>query len=378
MLYRKLGKTGEEVSILGFGCMRLQILDNDFAKINEAESIKQIRYAIDNGVNYIDTAYPYHGGMSELLVGKALKDGYREKIKLATKLPSWLVEKREDFDKYLDEQLQKLQTEYIDFYLIHSLNRERWDSILKYGLFDFISGAKADGRIKHIGFSFHDELPVFKEIVDAYDWEFCQIQYNFLDENYQAGTEGLEYAAKKGLGIIVMEPLRGGALSKNIPKDIEDIWNSASVKKSPSQWALRFVWDKPEVGIILSGMNEIFQIKENIEEASIAYPSSLGSEEKETIQKVKGIYVSRMKVNCTRCRYCMPCPFGVNIPGCFQFYNNSSMFQDVNFSKSQYNIFVPADGHASKCQKCGACEEACPQNIPIRVMLDDVVNTFGS
>ena len=377
MLYRKLGKTGEEVSILGFGCMRFQILDKDYGKINEEEAIKQLRYAIDNGVNYIDTAYPYHNGNSEIVVGKALLDSYREKVKLATKLPTWAITCREDMDKYLNEQLEKLQTNYIDFYLIHSLNTARWENALKHGLFDFIEKSLADGRIKHIGFSFHDELPVFKEIIDAYDWEFCQIQYNFMDENYQAGTEGLEYAAQKGIGIVIMEPLRGGSLAKNIPDDIQQMWDSAKVKRSAAGWALRFLWNRPDIGVVLSGMNEMSQIEENIKEASVAYPNSLSQEEVDLIDKVKNIYISRTAINCTKCRYCMPCPFGVNIPGVFNFYNNASMFQDKKFAKGQYYTFVQEGSRAKDCKKCGKCEKVCPQNLPIREYMDKVMEEFG-
>ena len=377
MLYRKLGKTGEEVSILGFGCMRFQVLDKDNGKIDEKEAIKQVRYAIDNGINYIDTAYPYHNGQSEIVVGKALLDGYREKIKLATKLPTWAINSREDMDKYLNEQLEKLQTDYIDFYLIHSLNVQRWENCLKHGLFDFIEKALADGRIKHIGFSFHDELPLFKEIIDAYDWEFCQIQYNFMDENYQAGTEGLEYAAKKGIGVVIMEPLRGGSLAKNIPDDIQDLWNNAKVKKSAAGWALRFLWNRPDIGTVLSGMNEMSQIDENIKEATIAHPNSLTQEEVDLIDKVKNIYIARTAVNCTKCRYCMPCPFGVNIPAVFNFYNNASIYQDPKFSKGQYFVFVQEGTRAKDCKKCGKCEVVCPQNLPIKEYMDKIVEYFG-
>ena len=377
MQYRKFGNTGEELSILGYGCMRLPVLDGDDAQINEEEAIRQIRYGIDQGINYIDTAYPYHGGNSEALVGKALADGYREKVKLATKLPSWSVRSREDMDKYLDRQLERLNTDYIDFYLLHALNAQRWENYLKHDVFDFIKKAKEDGRIKHIGFSFHDELPVFKKIVDAYDWDFCMIQYNFMDENYQAGTEGLKYASAKGMGVAIMEPLRGGYLAKNVPEDIMKIWDQAEENRSPAQWAMRFLWDQPEVGLVLSGMNEISYIEENVEEAGKAHPQSLTKNEIGLIDQVKEIYKSRMAVDCTNCQYCMPCPVGVDIPGCFGFLNTGTMFEDMKYAKGQYKTFMTGDKKASTCIECGACEEKCPQHIQIREMLKKVVEEFG-
>lgn len=378
MLYRKFGKTDEEVSILGFGCMRLPVIDNNSAKIDEKEAIKQIRYAIDNGVNYIDTAYPYHEGASEPLVGKALKDGYRERVKLATKLPSWLIESREDMDKYLNEQLERLQTDHIDFYLLHALNKECWEILKKHNVFDFLDKAIKDGRIKYAGFSFHDELPLFKEIIDAYDWNFCQIQYNFIDENYQAGTEGLKYASQKGLAVVIMEPLRGGKLATVVPEDVKAIWNKAHIKRSPAQWAFRFLWNYPGITVVLSGMGEIDHIKENIKESNNGYANSLTKREIELIDKVREIYINRIKVDCTSCRYCMPCPFGVNIPENFKYLNLASIYDNVKEQKKSYNSYLNKNEKASNCRKCGKCEEACPQNIEIRKMLEEVVKTFES
>jgi uncharacterized protein len=378
MLYRKFGKTNEMVSILGFGCMRLPLIPGgDATQIDEEQSIKLVRYAIDQGVNYIDTAYPYHGtgmgsgGQSEPFVAKALKNGYREKVKLATKLPSWLIKTREDMDHYLNEQLKRLDTDYIDFYLVHSLNAAVWPKLKELGINEFLDQAIKDGRIKHAGFSFHDKADLFKEIVDYYDWSFCQIQYNYLDENFQAGTEGLEYAAKKGLGITIMEPLRGGKLAGNLPEAARDVFGQADIKRTPADWALRWVWDHPEVSVVLSGMNTMDQVTENLKTASEAEASSLTGKETEIIDRVKAIYKERIKVNCTACSYCMPCPKGVNIPGCFAAYNNYHIFGE----KDGYAWVAPAQ-RASNCVECGKCETHCPQGIQIRQELKNVRAVF--
>ncbi|MBU3177520.1 aldo/keto reductase [Clostridium estertheticum] len=379
MLYRKFGKTNEMVSALGFGCMRLPILPGgDQSKIDEEKSIKLVRFAIDEGVNYIDTAYPYHGtgmgsgGASEPFVAKVLKDGYREKVKLATKLPSWLIKTREDMDKYLNEQLERLETDSIDFYLVHALNVDSWATLKKLGISEFLNSAIKDGRIKYAGFSFHDKLPIFKEIVDYYDWSFCQIQYNYLDENFQAGTEGLEYASKKGLGITIMEPLRGGKLAANLPKEAINVFDKADVKRTPVDWALSWVWNHSEVSVILSGMNEMNQIVENIKTASEVKVNSLTDEELKIVSKVKTVIEEKVKVSCTACEYCMPCPAGVNIPKNFTFYNNHFMFdKDENYSLS-----VPNKEKASNCVECGKCETHCPQGISIRKELKNVKELF--
>ncbi len=381
MLYRKFGKTNEMVSALGFGCMRLPIIGNDPTNIDEEKAINMVRYAIDAGVNYVDTAYPYHGtgfthgGASELFVAKALKDGYRQRVKLATKLPSWLIKTRADMDKYLNEQLERLETDTIDFYLVHSLNENVWPVLKENGITEFLEQAIKDGRIKYAGFSFHDQIGLFKEIVDYYDWSFCQIQYNYLDEKYQAGKEGLEYAAQKGLGITIMEPLRGGNIV-NLPQDAREMIEQADVKRTPAEWALRWVWNHPEVSVVLSGMTTMDQVTENIKVAQEAEANSLTWKELEIINAVKNLFEQRIKVNCTGCAYCMPCPAGINIPGCFSTYNDHWVFDATPAAKKTYEIRSKLASPASKCVECGKCESHCPQGIPIREELKNVKELF--
>lgn len=382
VLYRKYGKTNEQVSVLGFGCMRLPVIDGKPTQIDEDLAIKMIRHAIDAGVNYIDTAYPYHGtgmasgGASEPFVAKALQDGYRERVKLATKLPSWLIKSRADMDKYLNEQLERLQTDTIDFYLVHTLGSHTWPILKEAGITEFLDQAMKDGRIKHAGFSFHERIGLFKEIVDYYNWSFCQIQYNYLDENYQAGKEGLEYAAKKGMGVAIMEPLRGGKLAENLPKAALTLFDQSKIKRTPAEWGLRWIWNHPEVSVVLSGMSTMDQVTENIEVAQAGQANSLTTTELEIVNQVKKLFQDRIKVNCTACAYCMPCPSGVNIPGCFTIYNDYWLLggtpENRDRFKFTYNFRLGAAAHASNCIKCGQCEGHCPQNILIRHELDNV------
>lgn len=375
MKYREFGKTGEKISILGFGCMRFPQIDG---KIDEEKTIEMVRYAIDNGVNYIDTAYPYHNGESEIVVGKILKDGYRERVNLATKLPSWEINSREDMDKYFNEQLKKLQTEQIDFYLIHALDKGLWENLVENNIFDFLNEIKKSKKVRYVGFSFHDKYEVFKEIIDSYDWDFTQIQYNYLDEEYQAGTKGLEYASKKDMGVIIMEPLRGGKLANNLPNDILEIINKSDSKKSPAQWAFKFLYNKPEIGIVLSGMSNMEQVIDNIRicnEDGIA--DSMNLENEKVIEALRDTLKSKIKINCTDCKYCMPCPNGVNIPACFECLNNSSMFNDIEGIKNNmYRYLIEQNTDASKCIKCGKCEKSCPQHIDIINKLKKVKETF--
>ena len=377
MLYRKMPKNGDELSILGFGCMRLPMKEG-FA-IDEERAMVQIRSAIDRGVNYIDTAWPYHNGQSEPFVGRALAGGYREKVKLATKLPSWLIEKREDMDTFLDAQREKLRTDHIDYYLVHALVGDLWDSVEKLGVAEFLDKAKADGRIRNAGFSFHGAGSDFNRIVDGYNWDFCQIQYNFLDEMNQAGTAGLEYAASKGLGVVIMEPLRGGNLTKTVPPAVQKIWDEAPVKRTPAEWALRWVWNHPEVTVVLSGMNDETHIRENLNIADEALPNSLTKAELGLVKNVEKKYRELMKVGCTGCRYCMPCPSGVNIPLCFEELNNIAMVEKPDEEKFMYAarlggaVGLGTPEFASLCVQCRECVDKCPQHIDIPAVLESVV-----
>ena len=335
MQYRTLGRLDWRPSALGFGAMRLPTIGGDAAQIDEPAATRMIHYAIDHGVNYIDTAYPYHRGSSEMLLGRVLKDGYRKRVKLATKMPCWLVKEREDFDRYLDEQLARLQTGKVDFYLLHGLNSTRWLAMRDLGVLDWAERAIAAGRISYLGFSFHDTYETFQEIVDAYDgWAFCQIQYNYLDENHQAGTRGLEYAADRGLGVVVMEPLRGGLLAgnagqrqgKGLPPSIQAFWDSAPVRRGPAEWALQWLWQKPSVSLVLSCMSTLAQLEENIASANRSGPGLLTGDELALVGQVCDQYRRLTPIPCTDCKYCQPCPNGVNIPAVFGIYNDAMMF----------------------------------------------------
>ncbi|MBC8059648.1 MAG: aldo/keto reductase [Clostridiaceae bacterium] len=369
MQYRKFGKTNIEVSTLGFGCMRFPCIPD--GNINEEEAIKQLRTAIDNGVNYLDTAYVYHNGKSEVVLGKALKDGYREKVYIADKLPTWSAHVYEDFEKLLDKQLERLQVEFIDFYLIHALNKGSFEKVKDLGIYKFIDKALMDGKIKHIGFSFHDNIETFKTIVDDYNWEFCQIQLNYMDEFNQAGLEGLYYAAAKDLAVIIMEPLLGGKLANIPPEPIKELWDLSEKKRTPAEWALTWLWDKPEVTVILSGMNSMEQLTENINIAGTIKPNSLSKEEKELINKVKIKYTELTKVGCTGCNYCVDCPKGINIPNIFSIYNEAYMYNALNTCSTHYTNSIKKENNASACIECKKCEKICPQVLNITQHLKD-------
>ena len=372
-------KNGDKLSALGFGTMRLP---QKSLKIDEDRAISQIRYAIDNGVNYLDTAFPYHAGESEKLLGKALQEGYREKVKVATKLSHFMINKPEDMNKFLNLQLAKLQTDHIDYYLLHSLDAEAWSKLQNFNVLNFLKKAQADGKIVNLGFSFHGSRSTFKEIIDANDWTMGQIQYNFLDENLQAGTEGLRYAASKRLAVMVMEPLRGGALAGKLPKEVKQIYDKAQIGRTAAEWGLRWVWNHPEVTVVLSGMNDEKQVQENIKTCETAKPNSLSQQDLDVISNVAGCYRRLMKVPCTGCSYCMPCPNGVNIPANFNMYNQYHMFGNKIYTRGFYAVMLMGlmngkQADASLCKNCGACAKKCPQHIAIPDELKAVKSNLG-
>ncbi|MDW7661113.1 MAG: aldo/keto reductase [Bacillota bacterium] len=367
MKYRVNPKNGDKLSILGFGCMR-------FSK-DENEVERQIIYAIENGVNYFDTAYMYPN--SEVILGRVLAKGYRDKVKIATKLPPFMVKKYEDLDKIFYEELRRLQTDRIDYYFMHMLTDVKiWNRLVGLGIVEWIEEKKQKGEIINIGFSYHGGREEFKRLVDSYDWEFCMIQYNYLDENNQAGRSGLEYAHSKGLPVMIMEPLRGGKLVTNLPKEVFKIWDNAYIKRSPAEWAFRWIWNHPEVTVVLSGMNSQEMVEENIRVADSSEANAFTDTDFKLFSDVKSILDEKIKVPCTGCNYCMPCPFGVDIPTCFSTYNDREIegkFSAIGKYIMQTSLKSEAS-NASLCTQCGACEVHCPQKIAIREELRNVTN----
>ena len=376
MKYRRFGKLDWKVSALGFGCMRLPIKDGDSANIDEPEATRMLHYAIERGVNYLDTAYPYHGGNSELFLGRALKSGYHEKVRLATKLPCWKVETAEDFDRFLNEQLQKLQTDHIDFYLLHGLNQDRWHKMRDLSVLTSAEKAIADGHIRYLGFSFHDKFAVFQEIIDAHNWTFCQIQYNYMDIENQAGTKGLQYAASKGLAVVIMEPLLGGKLV-DPPAPIQEIWNTAAPKRLPADWGLQWLWNQPEVSVVLSGMSTMEQVVQNVASAAVSRVNVLTADELALFDRVRTKYNELSPIPCTKCEYCLPCPNGVAIPRVFAAYNEGMMYDKPDVMRRWYKQWIPAENQASACIQCLECEDKCPQKIPISEWMPVVQQVLG-
>ncbi len=377
MKYRRLGKRIDfDVSVLGFGCMRLPILDDDSTKIDEPKATEMLRHAVDAGVNYIDTAYPYHGGNSEKWLGRALTDGYAEKAKVATKLPTWEVKTTDDFDRLLNEQLQRLQTDRVDVYLLHNIHEVNWPVLRDLGVTDWLDRAVADGRIGHPGFSFHGEYPIFTEIIDAYAWHCCQVQYNYMNRKVQAGTAGVQYAAARGIGVIVMEPLLGGCLV-DPPAEVQAIWDERPAV-SPVDTALQWVWNQPEVATALSGMTTMDHVVENLASADRAEAGGMSEADLDRIDRVCQAYDNFHVIGCTRCGYCMPCPAGVQIPVNFQLYNDTILFGGTHKQLNQ-NLYNQMDNAATAagCTGCRACEESCPQSIVISEELVKVREAFS-
>ena len=369
MQYRQFGKLDWKVSALGFGAMRLPTLGNEMTSpVNEPEAIKMIRYAIDNGINYLDTGYSYHEGNSEKVVGKALQDGYREKIRLATKLPVHMIQKPEEIDPVFNEQLERLKTNKINYYLLHGMNRNSWQKAKDWRVIPWAESKMAAGQIDYLGFSFHDDFEVFKEIIDYYDkWTLCQIQYNYVDVNNQAGRQGVEYAASKGLAIVVMEPLRGGMITKTPPEKVAKVWETDPHKRSLAERGLLWVWNQPEVSLALSGMSTMEQVIENLAIADRSGPDQLTRQELARYDQVREIYQSLTPIPCTKCRYCAPCPNGVDIPGIFELYNDVTVYDEPRLAKIRYRSprGIKPENCADQCIECGTCVEKCPQKIDI-------------
>ena len=368
MQYRK-DKYGNELSVLGFGCMRFT---QKGGRIDIEKAERELMAAYEGGVNYFDTAYIYGG--SEAALGQIFeRNGIRDKIHIATKLPQYMVKSLKDLDKYFDEQLKRLRTDYIDYYLMHMLNDDKsWARLCSLGIEDWIARQKASGRIRQIGFSYHGNSDVFCRLIDAYDWDFCQIQYNYLDEHAQAGRTGLQYAASKGIPVIIMEPLRGGKLVANLPEKARQLFsaynNKHGLKRSPAGWGFGWLWNQPEVTVVLSGMNSLAMVKENVKNASAALAGSFGKEEEALLAGVVREIRAVEKVGCTGCRYCMPCPKKVDIPGTFAAYNRRYIDGFMAAEKEYMMCTIMRKEHtsASNCVGCGKCEKACPQGLPIR------------
>lgn len=365
MKYRKFGKLDWETSILGFGIMRLPHTEGNYSMILQEEASAMLHHAIDSGVNYLDTAWNYHDGESEKFLGRALKGGYRDKVRIASKLPSWKIEKTDDFDIFFDEQMERLQTDHLDFYLLHALQRDWWDKVKGFGFLDWAEKKMADGAIGHIGFSFHDRFPLLKRIIDEYDgWTLALLMYNYMDIDYQAGRDGIQYAADNGLAVVVMEPLRGGLLAKEPPVDVKRLFDNAAVQRTPADWAFQWLWDQKEITAVISGMSTMEQLRQNIASACASGLKSMSAGEHELLNKIRETYRKKALIPCTSCQYCMPCPQGVAIPWVFEYYNLSAIYEDLKTAQAYY-AFLGEKNNAALCTGCGECLEKCPQKIEI-------------
>lgn len=367
MEYLEFGKTGMQVSRFGLGCMRFPS--------DEKEAVEMVRYAIDNGVNYIDTAFIYKE--SERITGKALKDGYRNKTYIATKSPIWNIEKHEDFEKYLDEELIRLGTDHVDVYLLHNMNHGNWEKVKRFDGLTFLDKMVQKGKINHKGFSIHNTLKAFKEIVDAYNWEMFQIQLNILDEKQQVGVEGLKYGAAKGLAAVIMEPLRGGSILNVIPEEVHDLVKQYPEKRPLVEWCFRWLYNMPEVSVVLSGTNTLQQLKDNLKIFEHSAPNVMSEEDINFISKIREAYEAKKAIGCTGCKYCMPCPKGVEIPEIFKLYNSQKLMESHVIDKAVYQSnLVPSGSGAGQCVSCGICEKHCPQNLKIPELLRNVHEEF--
>lgn len=371
MEYREMKNSGIKPSLLGFGCMRFPLLEN--GKIDRIKAEEMMDVAIKAGVTYIDTAYPYHEQESELFVGEVLKKYPRDSYYLATKFSLWYVETREDVSKMFENQLSRLQVDYFDFYLIHSLSRELWDKALKLGVLDYLIEMKKSGKIRQLGFSFHDEFPVFEEIIRYHDWDFCQIQLNYIDTDIQAGMKGVHLAEELGIPLVIMEPIKGGTLAR-LSDDMEVKFKEAHPDWSISSWALRWVASLDNVKVILSGMSMMDHVTDNLN--TFNNFEKLNFDEQSIVKEVANMIHARKKNGCTSCNYCMPCPFGVNIPRNFRIWNDLGVFGDVNKAKKRYFTHCPPEQRSDMCTWCGACELLCPQSISIREDLKKMTEEF--
>ena len=364
MKYRTMGKLGIQTSAFGLGCMRFNGAASGDTIIDEQKAISLIRRAIDGGVTYLDTAYVYLDKTSEIVLGKALRDGYRDKVTIATKMPMEYVHNRAEMEALLDSELKKLQTDHIDFYLMHGINREKWEYFKSIGAPEFFDDMKKAGKIRFKCFSFHGPYADFEYILNDWDWDMVQIQYNFMDIDNQAGTKGLELAGAKGIPVVIMEGLLGGRLAK-APGNVQALYDAFPVQRTPVEWAFRWLCNHPAVSVVLSGCNEMEQIEDNLRIFDTVEPGIMSPEELKLMDDVRAAYISRTKIGCTGCRYCMPCPNGVNIPGIFSVWNNASLYNIDPKTDWQFRMILEKDGGADKCVGCGACEAACPQHLDI-------------
>ena len=385
---RIVKRNGDELFPLGLGAMRLATKNNS---IDKEVSKEYILYAIENGVNFIDTAYAYHGGESERFLGDILSltdsEGvkYRDRVKLSTKLPSWMVRAREDMDAFLNEQLRTLKTDVIDYYFIHNVDFSSVLRLKELGLYEFLEKARADGKIKNIGFSYHGSPNEFNDLIDDFDWDMVLVQYNYSDVNAQAGIRGIQYAYEKDIAVFVMEPLKGGILAGELPERVQNLFDSVDSNRSSVDWALSWVLNQKEITCVLSGMGSLDQIKENMAIASRVEIDSLSEEEEDVLKQAQDIFDSMMKINCTGCGYCLPCPKGVNIPDCFKIYNEKYLFNKKGIgpiSNAMMNYYMVVGGVANKqasaglCNHCGRCKKLCPQSLDIPNELDTVRSEF--